>query len=325
MLWRGSAGLPFDVRLQYTRRANFEGVNEMPLRVCSILGTVLLALAVANPAFADKKKKKSEYSAAGAETAQVSAKGKGKKAKKSDDAPKADDASSDSGSDIDKKMESATSGDAKPKPATTGSGLGTADEEPPSDGNSWERPPAEQEKPAAAPPKPVEKPAGSDRPWSAGLLAGWGFKTDRQSGGFGADPYGLGFGIRGGYSLDFHLYVGLFYTYFIGSSETGGAARVNTPTRTTSANYMQFGAEVGYDWWVGPIILRPSLLVGGALGLTNVTTGKVHSVGDMIFGPGFTVVHPWDQFFIGGDGRFLLASGDGVSAVLLAATFGMRF
>jgi hypothetical protein len=49
------------------------------------------------------------------------------------------------------------------------------------------------------------------------------------------------------------------------------------------------------------------------------------TVGDFMVGPGITVVHPWDNLFLGGEGRFLIVTGDGTSAFLLAATLGMRF
>jgi hypothetical protein len=279
----------------------------MSLRVCSILGTVLLALAVANPASAEKKKKNSDdtsatsasFKSSASDAPMASAKGKAKKKKKKEEpAP-------------------------EPAPAETAV---VPEEEAVTDSNTWEKPPVEQEKPAApVVVAPVEKPDGDGKPWSAGLLLGWGFKTDRQTAGLGADPYGFAAGIRGGYSLDFNLYVGLFYTFYLGSSQTGSQARVIGVPKTTTANYMQFGAEVGYDWWVGPVVIRPSLQIGAALGFTDVT-GVSRRELDMLLGPGLTVVHPWDMFFIGGDARFAIATGStGASAFLLALTGGLRF
>jgi hypothetical protein len=195
----------------------------------------------------------------------------------------------------------------------------------PSNSNTWEKPPEEQEKPVApVVVAPVEKPDGDGRPWSVGLLLGWGFKTDRQTASLGADPYGFAAGLRGGYSFDFNLYVGLFYTFYLGSSQTGEQARVVTNKKTTTANYMHFGAEVGYDWWVGPLIVRPSLQIGAALAFTDVS-GASRREGTMLLGPGLTIVHPWDGFFLGGDGRFAIATGDGASAFVLTATGGLRF
>jgi hypothetical protein len=289
----------------------------MPLRLCSILGTLLLALSVTSPAFA--KKKKGDDSSEKATSSSSSAK-KSKKGKKGDD-----------------KSESSDSAASSDKPAATDTsktdtlGGGTAEpQEVAAEPSSWERPPEEKEKPAAAPAPPPEKPKGSDRPISAALFAGWAFKTDRQTNniGTGADPYGLGAGLRGGYSLDFHLYIGVYFAYFLGSSQTGNSQALNTPTGKSSASYMQFGAEAGYDWWVGPVIVRPSLEIGAALAFASFTESgnKVNkTVGDFMVGPGITVVHPWDNVFLGGEGRFLIVTGDGTSAFLVAATFGLRF
>jgi hypothetical protein len=282
----------------------------MPLRLCSILGTLLLALSVTSPAFA--KKKKGDDSSEKATSGSSSAK-KSKKGKKADDSSESSDSA------------------ASDKPATTDTSktddLGSAEpQEVASEPSSWERPPEEKEKPAAPPAPPPEKPKGSDRPISAALFAGWGFKTDRQTNNIGsaADPYGIGAGLRGGYSFDFHLYVGVYFQYFIGSSETGTSQAINTPKVDSSASYMQFGAEAGYDWWVGPVIVRPSLEIGEALAFASIGSVK-RTVGDFMVGPGITVVHPWDNLFLGGEGRFLIVTGDGTSAFLLAATFGMRF
>jgi len=283
----------------------------MPLRVCSILGTLVLALSVTSPAFA--KKKKGDDSSENATSGDSSA--KKKKAKKSDaaDAAPAEASASDTASQTKKPDDTLGTGEAQETP----------------DSNTWERPPAEEEKPAAPPPKPVEKPKGSDRPISAALFAGWAFKTDRQVGfvGVSADPYRFGGGLRGGYSFDFHLYVGLYFSYYIGES-TSGQSQATGLSSTGSASYMQFGAEVGYDWWVGPVIVRPSLELGEALAFTSGTAAGINvkkTVGDFMAGPGLAIVHPWDNVFLGGEGRFLIVTGDGVSAFLLAATFGMRF
>lgn len=279
----------------------------MPLRVCSILGTLLLALSVTSPAFA--KKKKGDDSSESSSSAK-----KSKKGKKGDD--KAE--SSDSAASTDKPAADTSSSDSL--------GAGSSEPQETAEPSSWERPPEEKEKPAGPPPAPPEKPKGSDRPISASISLGWGFMTDRQTNNIqsAANPYQLGGSLRGGYSFDFHLYVGVYFTMFLGSSESGTSQAINTVKMDSSARYMQFGADVGYDWWVGPVIVRPSLQIGEALAFA--TLGNVHkTVGDFMVGPGISVVHPWDNVFLGGEGRFLIVTGDGVAAFLLAATFGLRF
>jgi hypothetical protein len=158
-------------------------------------------------------------------------------------------------------------------------------------------------------------------------LLGWGFETDRRSTRLAADAYGLGFGARGGYTLDANLYLGVFVIYYIGSSTTGASQGQNDSSGTTSSSYLHAGGEVGYDWWIGPLIVRPSLEIGAAIGFTNNQSAVVQSgtLTDVLIAPGITVVHPWDSFFLGGEGRANIVTGNGVSSILVAATFGMRF
>jgi hypothetical protein len=304
----------------------------MSPRLCSILATLSLALVVATPAFADAPHKLGSDSASvsfGAKKTKKDAK-KDKSApadadKAGKDKPAAEASGEDSSGDLDTLMSKKGK---KPEPSAD-KGAASETEKPPADENQdmWEKPPIEQEKPIGPPPKPVEKASGDGRRWSAGLLLGWAFKTDRSAANLGADPYGLGFGIRGGYTFDFKLYTGVYYMYYIGSSESGSSARVNVPAQQHAANYMQFGAEGGYDWWVGPVIIRPSLQIGAALAITdNSASGATTSVTRLMFGPGFTVIAPIDSFFIGGEGRAnLVPSSNGVSAVLLGVTAGLRF
>lgn len=268
--------------------------------LCSILGTLLSLALVASPALAQgKKKKKAEAPAAEAE---VEASG---------------------GGSLDSLMESA----AEKKKGKKGEEEAPA-EEPPAEvveePDAWERPPEEEKAPSKPEAAPVDTTPAIERPISVALLLGYGFKSDRQTGGLGADPYGFTAGVRGGYTLDFRLYLGGFFNYYLGSTESGINDRVVGVETETSASYMQFGVEVGYDWEAGPVIVRPSLEIGMAIALTD-RTGTTTSVNDMMFGPGVTVLYPIDEFFIGGDLRFAIVTGDGVSGVLPAITAGMSF
>jgi hypothetical protein len=277
--------------------------------LCSILGTLMVLALIASPGLAQGKKKKK-----GAE----------------EPAPSAEAEAEGSGS-LDSLMESAAEKkkEAKKKKGKKGEEEAPAEEkveapaeEEVAEPDSWERPPVEEKAPSKEAPPPVEDDK-IELPISVGLLLGYGFTTDRKD--FGADPYGLLAGVRGGYTFDFALYVGLYFNYYLGGSQTGGDAIVaSDPNRESSASYMQFGAEVGYDVYAGPVILRPSLGIGVAIGFTDAT-GETLSVGDMMFGPGVTVLYPIDEFFLGGDLRGNLVTGDGISAVTVAATGGMRF
>lgn len=207
---------------------------------------------------------------------------------------------------------------------------GDDDEESYEEPDAWERPPMEEEKPAKATgdrPAPPPPEVGDGHPYMIGLLAGWGFKTDRSTGGLGADPYGLGLGVWGGYTFDFQLYVGLRYMYFLGSTESSDGSR-GSPPAEVSANYMHIVAEAGYDLWAADLIIRPSVLIGAAMALRElkgVGSTESQTTGDLMLGPGFAVVYPMDQFFLGGDLRGNLVMGDGVSGVGLLVTGGARF
>ena len=279
--------------------------------LCSILGTLLLACSlVASPALAQGKKKK----------------------KAAEDAPAAEGeakAEGEAGGSLDSLMETAAEKKDKKKkgaePEAEAAPAEPVEEEPQPD--DWERPPEEEKAPAKeAPVEASEPPVHGGKPISVALLLGYGFKTDRQTGGLGTDPYGLMAGVRGGYTLDFALYLGVFFNYYLGSSDETGSGRIATEVRDVSSNYMQFGVEVGYDFGAGPVLIRPSLEIGMALAFTDADrAGVTQTVGDLMFGPGVAVLVPVDDFFIGGDIRGSLVTGDGIAAVTLAVTGGMKF
>jgi hypothetical protein len=100
---------------------------------------------------------------------------------------------------------------------------------------------------------------GPDRPITVGLLAGYGLDLS----GAELNPFGIGFGVRGGYSLG-DLYLGARFMFFLGESEdvmSGGM------TIETSQDLMTIGAEVGYDIELSDrgIDLRPEVGLGLAL------------------------------------------------------------
>jgi hypothetical protein len=280
--------------------------------LCSILGTLLSLALVASPGVAQKKKKKA-----------------------AEDAPAAEASAEASGSgSLDSLMESAADkkkDDKKKKKGKKGEEEPAAEEkaeEPPpaeeemTEPDAWERPPVEEKAPAKEAAPQVEDP-GIEKPITVALLLGYGFMTDRR--GNGADPFGFMAGLRGGYTFDFKLYAGLFYNYYLGSSKEGDSQGTGLRSETT-ANYMHFGAEVGYDAEIGPVQLRPSLQLGIALLVSDVERpGTSDSYSDFMLAPGVTVVHPIDDFFIGGDLRGQIVTGDGTSGITIAATGGMRF
>jgi hypothetical protein len=280
--------------------------------LCSILGTLLSLALVTSPTLAQGKKKKKAAEEAPAAEAEVEASG---------------------GGSLDSLMESAAEKkkDDKKKKGKKGEEEAPAEEAeaPPAEEvveepDAWERPPEEEKAPSKPEAAPVDTTPPIERPISVALLLGYGVKTDRQTGGLGADPYGLTAGVRGGYTFDFRLYAGVYFNYYLGSTESGTNDRFNSTETETSASYMQFGAEVGYDVEAGPVMFRPSLQIGMAIALTDKTTTTT-SVNDLMFGPGITLLYPMDEFFIGLDLRAALVMGDGVSAFVPALTAGMTF
>lgn len=281
--------------------------------LCSILGTLLSLALVASPGVAQKKKKKAAEDAPAAEaSAEAEASGSGSLDSLMETAAekKKDD----------KKKKKGKKGEEEPaaeEPAEEAPPAEEVVEEP----DSWERPPVEEKAPPKeSAPAPVEPTI--EKPITVALLLGYGFMTDRRGG--GADPYTFMAGLRGGYTFDFKLYAGLYYNYYLGESRTGETQGSGIEQETT-ANYMHFGAEVGYDAELGPVQIRPSLQLGIALLLTDVEGGATDSFSDFMLAPGITVVHPIDDFFIGGDLRGQIVTGDGASGITVAATGGMRF
>ena len=304
----------------------------MPLRLCSILGTLLLALALATPVLAQGSTTDDGDSAA--ETRAKKRKARAKRKAAAEKAGEAAESKDGTRTATQAKRNKKKKGKAKQEEeaveaseseeSATALSEASAQEDVP-EPDAWERPPVEEEKPPAEPvSKPPPPPAHGGLPLSAGLLVGWGFETDRRSTSFSADPYGLAAGLRGGYSFDFNFYAGVYFMYYLGTAVTGSSQYVNNPTITTNANYMQFGAEAGYDWHVASVVVRPSVQLGMAMAFTNVPNIS-SPINDFVFAPGVTVVHPWDDYFIGGDLRANVVTGNGTSALLLAGTFGMRF
>jgi hypothetical protein len=290
----------------------------MRLSVCSILGMLLVALSNPIPALAEGTARSSDEEKVDQfDRSEVEAKDRGddsnaakKKKKKAKGKKRGKGKSEESSETADTTAETA------------------AVEPPPPEPQVWEAPPQEAEQPPPPPPPPPpQETEARARPWSVGLIAGWGFETDRRSTVLGASAYNLGFGLRGGYTLDVNLYVGAFAMYFLGGSQTGSNANTADFNTTVSASSLLAGVEVGYDWWVGPLIVRPSIEIGAAIGFTNSRSPAIQSgtLTEVLFGPGITVVHPWDEYFLGGEARADIVTGDGVSAILVAGTFGMRF
>jgi hypothetical protein len=103
--------------------------------------------------------------------------------------------------------------------------------------------------------------AHAEEPFTAskatvGVGVGYGVYTGDE---MGADfnPYGIGFGVRGGYTLPANVYLGGLFEYYLGATEeVEGVGEF-------SANIYQIMFEGGYDLGLGPTaVIRPVLGIG---------------------------------------------------------------
>jgi hypothetical protein len=163
---------------------------------------------------------------------------------------------------------------------------------------------------------------------SAGLLLGFGVPTSSNQA--DVNPAGFGLGVRGGYTLPFNLYLGGTFVYHLGGSRS-------TPVGDYSMNVLYFGVEAGYDIEAGPVIIRPYLGLGDLIGVVSVPEvclpapfggcfGGSDSASAFGLWPGAAVLYPIDNFFIGGDTRFVISTDNSDFTVWsLFATGGMKF
>jgi hypothetical protein len=134
--------------------------------------------------------------------------------------------------------------------------------------------------------------------------------------GFGSNDYGVGFGLRGGYTFPFRLYVGGIANYHFGNDSNVGDVR-------NSTRVMYFGPEAGYDLGVGKVILRPVLGLGLAFRNEKTETGGVATVDNnmtrVYVAPGASVILPIGNFFVGADSRYMINQDNGSITLLGAA------
>lgn len=167
--------------------------------------------------------------------------------------------------------------------------------------------------------EPLAEPHHELHPWSASALLGYG--VDFEDGDLNA--FGFGLGLRGGYKLDEHIYLGGQFNYFFGDSVDAGAGEL-------SLNVITIGVEGGYDLYVDPVVIRPSLGLGIAIAHASTDISGVSisdSKSNLYIAPGASVLYPIeDKYFVGGDARlWFITSDPGVEALTIMATAGMNF
>lgn len=131
--------------------------------------------------------------------------------------------------------------------------------------------------------------------------------------GIGSNDYGVGFGLRGGYTMPYRLYLGGIANYHVGNDSNVGDVR-----QSTRVGY--FGPEAGYDLGVGKVLLRPVLGFGLAFRTEQREGGNVASVDQTLvrpyIAPGASVMVPIGNFFVGADSRYMINRDNGAITLL---------
>ncbi|MGD8859318.1 MAG: hypothetical protein PVI30_04850 [Myxococcales bacterium] len=167
-----------------------------------------------------------------------------------------------------------------------------------------------------------------EKPIAVALAVGYGLNLSSD---VTADvnPFGLGFGARGGYSMG-RIYVGGRLMIFLGSEELQlGAAR-------SSANELLLALEGGYDYTVGDLVVRPGVALGLAvlsselvtIDNTGMARSYDDSAEDLYIAPSVAVIYDLEgDLFVGGDAQLpiVLHDPDSITGFLLLASGGMRF
>jgi hypothetical protein len=122
-----------------------------------------------------------------------------------------------------------------------------------------------------------------------------------------SDSYGIGLGLKGGYTLPSRVYIGGNLNYHFGSSAEFNGAQISQST-------WYVGPEAGYDFGVGSVIVRP--VVGVGMGFNSGQISGVEVAGDdptttrvrPYIAPGASVHYPIGDFFVGADSRVMIMS-----------------
>jgi hypothetical protein len=179
-------------------------------------------------------------------------------------------------------------------------------------------PPAEN----TAPP-PSADASGPAKPISVSLLLGYGISLEK-----GGNPWGFGFGLRGGYNID-KIYLGARFVYYLGESQT-----VTIPgfgTASSTVNIWELGIEGGYDVAASDkFVVRPLLGLGlASIGVSSSSLGGSGSASTSKFflAPGVAALYDvTDNIFLGLDARFIIITSSPVTKGLtFLANGGMRF
>jgi hypothetical protein len=138
----------------------------------------------------------------------------------------------------------------------------------------------------------------------------------------GENGYGVGFGLRGGYTLDMGVYAGVTYVHHLGYS-------VDVPGGSASFGIGFAGVEGGYGIDAGPVTVRPELGLGMGMarGEACVTILGTEACGDasesaLSLWPGASILYPAGSIFFGANARYYVVTGDKINDANAPAFYG---
>ena len=159
------------------------------------------------------------------------------------------------------------------------------------------------------------EPATAGKP-NVGAALLYGIYTGDDDADTGLNPYGVGFGINGGYTLDMGLHVGAGFNYFLGDS-----------VGDVDLNMYQFMGIVGYDLGLTPeLVLRPQLGIGMNWSSVSSPLGD-ETESDLAITPGAKVLYDLGGFYVSGEAAYhhVFADDVNVDGFLLGAGAGLTF
>ncbi|WXA98620.1 porin family protein [Pendulispora brunnea] len=138
--------------------------------------------------------------------------------------------------------------------------------------------------------------------------------------------YGVGFGVRAGYTLPMKLYLGAMFQYNL-----GGTWRYDPNTEYTG-RVMTPGAEIGFDIDAGRFTVRPSLGLGAGIARGDLNLNDKGDSFNFAIWPGMQLLwNTTDQIYLGTEIRYTFiftkdGTGDGnANAFGGYAVVGYRF
>lgn len=161
-------------------------------------------------------------------------------------------------------------------------------------------------------------PAHADPKTANSLQLGLGLRygVEMNEGDF--NPWGIGLGVNGGYTLPNAVYVGGLFEYFFGDSRDVAGIKFK-------GNLWQVMAEGGYDIGLTPLfVLRPK--IGAGIASTSVSAGDTDdSSSDFALAPGVTAMLFLPGFGLSLDVRYDMVFSDPEMGKALIFTAGVGF